>query len=137
MPWSWGKKSDPAPSPPVAATTEAPLSAGDGGAGPMRFQIEDVYTITGIGCVVTGQLIDGVIRIPMPARLVRASPGAAGPAGSPITIKRAMAHHQELQEVRPGMDVGLNLGGLPREASPLRLRGGFYDVSKGDQLIAP
>lgn len=126
MPWFGSKKTEPAPPPP----TDAPLA--DPSA-PLRFRIDDVYTITGLGCVAVGEVIDGAIRVPMSARRIR--PSGAVASEMRVTIKSAQAHHQPVTEVRPGTSVGLQLGGVPRMASPLARH--FYDVVKGDELVNP
>lgn len=143
VPWGWGKK---APAPVLAA--DPPQQPGQpGGAVPAptplpgdaplanaaRFRVDDVYTITGLGCVLVGEVEEGSIRPPVPMRILHVVDGAEEVI--PVQVVSVMAHRQPVAELFPGTPAGLQLRGLREDRSPLaRSR---YPVGKGDRLVSP
>ena len=143
MPWGWGSKErrpepdaatrapPPAPSRSPederAPRPEAPL------AGDTRFRVDDVYTITGLGCVLVGEVEQGSIRPPTSMRLLHGADGAA--VAIPVEVVSIMAHRKPVAELLPGTSAGLQVRGIETNPSPFaRTR---YLVAKGDRLVSP
>lgn len=143
MPWSWGKKE--AASAPQPAMTETPAASGEYAASPAtvvsdaplpadtRFRVDAVYTITGTGCVLVGEVEQGSIRPPVSMRAVRVVDGAE--TSIPVQVVSAMAHHKQVAELLPGVPAGLQLRGI-KENRALFARE-RYPVAKGDRLVSP
>lgn len=141
MPWGRGRP----PAAPAAATAAPPgasTSVAGGTASPApeaplssvtRFRVENVYTITGLGCIVVGTVEEGSIRPPAPMRLVRVVDGAE--VAIPVEVVEVMVNKQPVTELLPGIRAGMRLRGLRREHSFLG-RGG-YPVQKGNRLLSP
>ena len=96
----------------------------------MRFRIEDVYSITGLGCVAVGMMEVGSIRVTDSLR-VTPGPGSTS-APALVTVGGIEAHRKELSVAPPGERVGLVL----RAVSPGSW-GHRYDLRKGDLLTTP
>ncbi|HEV8049674.1 MAG TPA: hypothetical protein VGP88_03670 [Thermoplasmata archaeon] len=112
----------------------------------MRFRVDDVFSITGLGCVVVGEVEEGTLRPPCPMQLVPVAP--RGDAPGSVMVAGAMAHHKEVAEVGSGTKAGLTLRGIagdplwpvPSAARfPLQVSVPVsrWPVRKGDRLISP
>ena len=77
--------------------------------GGFRLPVEDVFTITGRGVVVTGRVQTGVGTVGLPVRIVR---DGAQVATSRITGIEAF--RKVLESAQPGDNVGLLLQGIDR-----------------------
>jgi elongation factor Tu len=86
--------------------------------------IENVYTISGRGTVVTGRVDRGVLRIGEQVELV----GLVDEASRPrvIVVTGTQAFHKDVAEVRAGMNVGILLRGVKAD-----------EVERGQVLSAP
>ncbi|MDI6798580.1 MAG: translation elongation factor EF-1 subunit alpha [Candidatus Aenigmarchaeota archaeon] len=73
---------------------------------PLRWPIQDVYTITGVGTVPVGRVETGVIKVG--DTLVFEPPGVKG------EVKSIEIHHQQIPEARPGDNVGVNVRGVSK-----------------------
>ena len=80
---------------------------------PLRWPIQDVYTITGVGTVPVGRIETGLLK--PDAKLVFEPSGAQG------EVKSVEMHHEQLPQAEPGDNVGANIRGL-----------GKNDVRRGD-----
>ncbi len=80
---------------------------------PLRVPIQDVYTITGVGTVPVGRVETGIMK--MADKLIFQPSGALG------EVKSIEVHHQQINEAKPGDNVGFNVRGI-----------GKTDVSRGD-----
>jgi len=86
---------------------------------PLRMPIQDVYEITGIGCVPVGKIISGIMK---PGQKIIALPGRSG-VGVPGEIRSIEAHHEQLPQGEAGDNVGVNVRGL-----------GKKDIARGDVI---
>lgn len=86
---------------------------------PLRLPIQDVYNITGIGVVPVGRVETGVMKVGDKIIVV---PGREG-KGVPGEIKSIEMHHEQVQEVEPGDNIGFNVRGI-----------GKKDIARGDVL---
>lgn len=86
---------------------------------PLRFPIQDVYNITGIGVVPVGRVETGVLK---PGDKVAAVPGREGKMilGE---VKTVEMHHEQMKQAIPGDNVGLSCKGF-----------GKKDLQRGDVL---
>jgi elongation factor Tu len=78
--------------------------------GPFSMTIEDVFSITGRGTVVTGRVTTGVVRVGMPVTLTTAA-GALS-----TTVTGVEMFRKKLDEAVAGDNVGLLLDGVTRDA---------------------
>lgn len=88
------------------------------GALPFRLPIDRVFTMEGFGSVVTGTLIEGVLRKGEDITLY--------PSGRSSRVRNLQVHSQDVDTAYAGQRVAVNLGGLNRN-----------DVVRGDTLGAP
>ncbi|WP_436492186.1 EF-Tu/IF-2/RF-3 family GTPase [Actinokineospora sp. HUAS TT18] len=79
-------------------------------AGQFELTIEDVFTITGRGTVVTGQVATGLVRVGDQVRLSR-----AGQPVATIRIAGVEMFRKKTAEARAGDHVGLLLDGVERD----------------------
>jgi elongation factor 1-alpha len=80
---------------------------------PLRWPIQDVYSITGIGTVPVGRIETGVMK-----------PGQKltfHPSNKTGEVKSIEMHHEEIPEAVPGDNVGVNVRGLAKN-----------DIRRGD-----
>ena len=80
---------------------------------PLRWPIQDVYTITGIGTVPVGRIETGIMK-----------PGQKlifHPSNKIGEVKSIEMHHEEIPEAVPGDNVGVNIRGLSKN-----------DIRRGD-----
>jgi GTPase len=145
VPWNWGKKETEAPRPPGAGseglpeirapdTTSSVPSSETPISGEVRVRVTAVYTITGTGCVVVGEVATGDLRLPATLRIVDARTGA--PHNETVQVVRAEVHRREETLIRAGTTAGLVLQGVPEARRGLS-RGGGWDVQPGDFLVSP
>jgi elongation factor 1-alpha len=80
---------------------------------PLRVPIQDVYTISGIGTVPVGRVETGILRPGMEVTFQ--------PSGASGEVKTIEMHHDEVDEARPGDNVGFNVRGV-----------GADDIRRGD-----
>jgi len=71
---------------------------------PLRVPIQDVYKIGGIGTVPVGRVETGVLR--------KDSTVQIAPVGIVTSVTSVEAHHVQLPEATPGMNVGFNIRGV-------------------------
>jgi len=86
---------------------------------PLRLPIQDVYNITGIGVVPVGRVETGIMKIGQKVTVV---PGREG-KGVSGEVKTIEMHHEQMQEAKPGDNVGFNVRGI-----------GKKDIARGDVL---
>lgn len=89
---------------------------------PFMMPIEDVFTISGRGTVVTGRIDRGVIRAGNEIEII----GLNHDGGNTVTVTGTQAFHKDVDEAYAGMNVGLLLRGVKRE-----------DVCRGQVIAAP
>ena len=90
--------------------------------GQPRLAVDRVFTLQGIGTVVTGTLIDGRLEVGQEVELV--------PAGLTSRIRGLQSHKQKLERVAPGTRVAANLSGIAHES----LDGGMAGQATGSGL---
>jgi elongation factor 1-alpha len=73
---------------------------------PLRWPVQDVYTITGVGTVPVGRVETGVIKPDMKIIFM--------PANKVGEVKSVEMHHQELPKAEPGDNVGCNIRGVAK-----------------------
>ncbi len=73
---------------------------------PLRLPIQDVYTITGVGTVPVGRVETGVMK--MNDKLIFEPSGVVG------EVKSVEVHHQQINEAKPGDNVGFNVRGVDK-----------------------
>ncbi|MFA4820151.1 MAG: translation elongation factor EF-1 subunit alpha [Candidatus Aenigmatarchaeota archaeon] len=85
---------------------------------PLRLPIQDVYSITGVGTVPVGRVETGTMKIN--DKLIFVPSGAQG------EVKSIEMHHEQVQEAKPGDNVGFNVRGI-----------GKGDIKRGDVACHP
>jgi elongation factor 1-alpha len=80
---------------------------------PLRWPIQDVYTITGIGTVPVGRVETGIMKPDMKVIFM--------PANKLGEIKSIEMHHQQLPKAEPGDNVGANVSKIAKN-----------DIKRGD-----
>ncbi|HDR53146.1 MAG TPA: translation elongation factor EF-1 subunit alpha [archaeon] len=80
---------------------------------PLRLPIQDSYSISGIGLVPVGRVETGVLKVNSKVSFMPSNVGGE--------VKSIEMHHQQLQEARPGDNVGFNVRGV-----------GKGDIRRGD-----
>ncbi|PKN43977.1 MAG: selenocysteine-specific translation elongation factor, partial [Deltaproteobacteria bacterium HGW-Deltaproteobacteria-17] len=88
-------------------------------AGPFRLPIDRVFTLRGIGTVVTGTLWEGTLRVGDEARIL--------PDGREVRIRNLQVHGKDVTKAHAGQRVALNLPGMAVE----EIRRGEVIVTKG------
>jgi elongation factor 1-alpha len=86
---------------------------------PLRLPIQDVYNITGIGTVPVGRVETGIMKI---GDKVIFMPGREG-KGVTGEVKTIEMHHEQVQQVEPGDNIGFNVRGISKK-----------DIARGDVL---
>jgi selenocysteine-specific elongation factor len=86
--------------------------------GPTRLFVDRVFTLRGIGTVVTGTLWSGTIA---PGDALRAEP-----PGLTVRVRSVQVHDEPVDVAEPGQRVAVNLPGVERHA-----------LRRGDALVAP
>jgi translation elongation factor 1A (EF-1A/EF-Tu) len=82
---------------------------------PLRLPIQDVFSITGAGTVVTGRVESGVLKVGDP--IVILPPAKVG------DVRSIETHHMKLEQAKAGDNVGVNIRGVEKQ-----------DVKRGDVL---
>jgi elongation factor 1-alpha len=77
---------------------------------PLRWPIQDVYTIKGVGTVPVGKIETGVMK-PGQQLIFKPSMKPGGVTGECKTIEM---HHDQLSQAVPGDNVGVNLRGIAK-----------------------
>lgn len=80
---------------------------------PLRWPVQDVYTITGVGTVPVGRIETGVMKPDMKIIFM--------PANKVGEVKSIEMHHEALPQAVPGDNVGVNVRGLSKT-----------DIKRGD-----
>ncbi len=93
------------------ALTEKPINK------PLRWPVQDVYTITGVGTVPVGRIETGVMK-PGDKLLFLPSTQPGGVTGE---VKSIEMHHEEIPRAEPGDNVGVNMRGVSKK-----------DIRRGD-----
>ncbi|MGZ4750441.1 MAG: EF-Tu C-terminal domain-related protein, partial [Oryzihumus sp.] len=88
---------------------------------PFLMPVEDVFTITGRGTVVTGRIERGILKVNEEVEIV-----GIKEASSKTTVTGIEMFHKLLDEGRAGENVGLLLRGTKRE-----------DVERGQVIVKP
>lgn len=83
-----------------------------------RLPIDRVFTMTGFGTVVTGTLLDGVLRPGQEVELL--------PRGLKTRVRALQTHRQQVEVARPGSRVAINLAGVARD-----------ELKRGDVVSLP
>ncbi len=92
-------------------TAEKPINK------PLRWPIQDVYSITGVGTVPVGRLETGVMK---PGDKLIFLPSTQ-PDGVTGEVKSIEMHHEEIPKAEPGDNVGVNMRGVSKK-----------DIRRGD-----
>jgi elongation factor 1-alpha len=74
---------------------------------PLRLPIQDVYSITGIGTVPVGRVETGVMKVGQKVIFE--------PADVSGEVKSIEMHHEQMQEAKPGDNIGFNVRGVTKE----------------------
>jgi elongation factor 1-alpha len=77
---------------------------------PLRWPIQDVYTIKGVGTVPVGKIETGVMK---PGMQLIFKPSTK-PGGVNGEVKTIEMHHEQINEAMPGDNVGVNMRGLAK-----------------------
>ncbi len=77
---------------------------------PLRWPIQDVYTIKGVGTVPVGKIETGIMK-PGQQLIFKPSMKPGGAIGECKTIEM---HHEQLSQAIPGDNVGVNLRGIAK-----------------------
>jgi elongation factor 1-alpha len=75
---------------------------------PLRLPIQDVYSITGIGTVPVGRVETGVLKNGMTV--------VFEPSGAKGEVKSIEMHHEQVNEAKPGDNVGFSVRGVDKSA---------------------
>lgn len=89
---------------------------------PFMMPIEDVFTISGRGTVVTGRVERGVIKPGDTVEII----GLDADGDRQVVVTGTQAFHKDVTEARAGMNVGLLLRGIKRD-----------DVCRGQVITVP
>jgi elongation factor 1-alpha len=74
---------------------------------PLRWPVQDTYTITGVGTVPVGRIETGVMKVNDVLFFE--------PSGVKGEVKSIEMHHQQIPEAKPGDNVGVNVRGISKE----------------------
>ncbi len=75
---------------------------------PLRWPIQDVYTIKGVGTVPVGKIETGVMK---PGQQLIFKPSTK-PGGATGEVKTIEMHHEQISQGEPGDNVGVNMRGV-------------------------
>jgi len=87
-------------------------------AGPFRLPIDRVFTLKGIGTVVTGTLWEGTLKEGADAHIL--------PAGRDLRIRNVQVHGRDVNEAHAGQRVALNLPAIA-----------VQEIARGDVILSP
>ncbi|MEV7973261.1 hypothetical protein [Cellulomonas sp. NPDC089187] len=100
---------------------------------PFTFEVTDVFTITGMGPVLTGRVLDGVMTKGQAAELHLPN----GPRT--VTVKRIESRRRKQEQVLAGAEAGVALDGLSAADIPTAPGGDYRVIDsaglRGVQLI--
>jgi len=88
---------------------------------PLTMPVQDVYDITGVGCVPVGKIETGIMK---PGEKVIVLPGRTG-TGATGEIKTIEMHHEHLDKAEAGDNVGVSIRGI-----------GKKDIARGDVIAS-
>ena len=77
---------------------------------PLRWPIQDVYTIKGVGTVPVGKIETGIMK---PGQQIVFKPSAK-PGGVIGEVKTIEMHHEQMGQAQPGDNVGCNIRGIAK-----------------------
>ncbi len=86
--------------------------------GPFRLPIDRVFTLKGIGTVVTGTLWEGTLKEGAEAHIL--------PPGRDLRVRNVQVHGKDVEEAHAGQRVALNLPAIA-----------VHDISRGDVILSP
>jgi elongation factor 1-alpha len=75
---------------------------------PLRWPLQDVYTIKGVGTVPVGKIETGIMK---PGQQLIFKPSAK-PGGAIGEVKTIEMHHEQISQAEPGDNVGINMRGI-------------------------
>ena len=84
---------------------------------PLRWPIQDVYTIKGVGTVPVGKIECGIMKV---GQTLVFKPGVK-PGGAVGEVKTIEMHHEQIAQGMPGDNVGVNVRGIAKN-----------DIRRGD-----
>ena len=84
---------------------------------PLRWPIQDVYTIKGVGTVPVGKIECGIMKV---GQTLVFKPGVK-PGGATGEVKTIEMHHEQIAQGMPGDNVGVNVRGIAKN-----------DIRRGD-----
>ena len=84
---------------------------------PLRWPIQDVYSITGVGTVPVGKIETGVMKPGMKLIFLPSKK----PGGVIGEVKTIEMHHEQIQQAMPGDNIGANIRGVAKN-----------DIRRGD-----
>jgi len=85
---------------------------------PLRVPIQDIYSITGVGTVPVGRVETGVLKVNDKIVFM--------PSKTEAEVKSIEMHHEQVQEAKPGDNIGFNVRGA-----------GKKDIKRGDVACHP
>ena len=85
---------------------------------PLRLPVQDAYSITGVGTVPVGRIETGIMKVNDKIVFI--------PSGAQGEVKTIEMHHEQVQEARPGDNVGFNVRGINKA-----------DIKRGDIVCHP
>ena len=106
--WPFGRKKSDDMS--VETLLDQANAASPTGDGRFRMPVEDIFTISGRGTVVTGRIESGTVRVGMPVRVVR-----AGAVAATTTVTGVEMFRKVLDTATAGDNVGLLLDRLTKQ----------------------
>jgi len=77
---------------------------------PLRWPVQDVYTIKGVGTVPVGKIETGIMK---PGMQLHFKPSMK-PGGAVGECKTIEMHHEQLSQALPGDNVGVNIRGIAK-----------------------
>jgi elongation factor 1-alpha len=89
---------------------------------PLRWPIQDVYTITGVGTVPVGRIETGIMKVG--DELVFTP--STKPNGATGEVKSIEMHHEQMAKAEPGDNIGVNVRGISKN-----------DIRRGDVASHP
>ena len=84
---------------------------------PLRWPVQDVYSITGVGTVPVGKIETGVMKPGMKLIFLPSKK----PGGVIGEVKTIEMHHEQIQQAMPGDNIGANIRGVAKN-----------DIRRGD-----
>ncbi len=82
---------------------------------PLRLPVQDVYTITGVGCVAVGRVETGTLKTGEKVVFM--------PSKKEGEVKTLEMHHEAVPEAKPGDNIGFNVRGV-----------GVNDIKRGEVM---